>query len=171
MCLLYIFLLSALPQCLEQNKMLSVLAFFFFFPPFFGHTHGLWKFPSQGWNLSWKLWPTPQLGNTEFLTHCTIARTPVLAFLRRRIIRMISKWSSHSFPFKFQIWGWSLAVQKEDMSQPCTHRHQLSTDLNCLGFLRVWFLSSGEVKEIEVEEGGERQGAAGKVFRTSLLSL
>ena len=44
----------------------------FFFVVFlfvFGHTHGIWKFPSPGINFELQ----PSCGNTRSLTHCTRA--------------------------------------------------------------------------------------------------
>ena len=43
----------------------------FFFFPFFSHTWGIWKFPSQGWNLSHICNLHHSCGNTRSLTHCS----------------------------------------------------------------------------------------------------
>ena len=53
------------------------LAFFFFY----GHTHGTWKFPGQGSNLSYSFDLCCSCCNTGFLTHHTTAGTLSLAFI------------------------------------------------------------------------------------------
>lgn len=79
MCLLYIFLLSALPQCLEQNKMLSVLAFFFFFSSFFWSYPRLMEVPQPGmepelkivtYTTAWQHWILNSLHHSKNSSAC-----------------------------------------------------------------------------------------------------
>lgn len=80
------------------------------------------------------------------------------------MIMMISKKSRDSFSFKLQIWGWSLIAKEEIIGchSPAVTGTNAPMDLSHLRFSRVFlFLSPGEVKENEIEEGRKKQWAGG----------
>ena len=106
-----------LPHWIMHSSTTAFFSFFFFS----GHTHGTWKFPGQGSNLSWscnlcysccnarlfkpctrpgiKLAPPQTQGRS--LTHCAIARTSsIIAFYHTAWNQLFSSLSclTHLFP-------------------------------------------------------------------------
>ena len=80
----------------------------FSFPPFYGHTHGIWKFPGQRSNqsCSWSLyhshsnaaselhlWPMLQLAATLILKSLNEARTSNL-HTYRHYVRFLTQWAT-----------------------------------------------------------------------------
>ena len=44
----------------SMSDPLILYFYFYFFLAFYGHTHGIWRFPGQGLNWSYSCQPTPQ---------------------------------------------------------------------------------------------------------------
>ena len=54
-----------------------------FFSFIFGHTHGIWKLPGQGWNPSWSCHLHHSCSNARSLNRCTTEGTPSCILFKR----------------------------------------------------------------------------------------